>query len=607
MKMPDIKNSRNFFAQIFSDSDGKKIIASYLKVIVITTNIILPVYLFIKIFESRRMYPADFIIIGFILLLSFLLFLIKKGNIIMASILFLISAWIALTSMALFADGVKDIAIVGYVIIIFLATLFTGIRFAVVITAMSIISVWVMGIIYVKFGMQIKGDEPLNYSRDYTVLFLLVLTSIILFARSYRYSFTRINKELQERIRTEEKLSKSELILREKNVELEQSNMQMRKMNEDLIVAMEKAEESGRLKTAFLQNISHEIRTPMNGIVGFVNLLEQSGSEEDKKKEYIEIIKSCSVQLVSLVNDIIEISRIESGTLELNISEFRLLDLLSEIKETFNDPVRKKGLTMSVINKAGDIAIRSDQGKIFQVLKNLADNAIKFTVEGTITISVTKDDFNLNVTVADTGIGVKRSIQKVIFDRFRQAEDGLTRSYGGSGLGLAISKGNVDFLGGKIWFTSEQNKGSIFSFSVPVKFISEPEGMIKNLPGGALAHKIKIMVVEDDEINSLYIIELLKSENCEVILANNGLEAIEIFRTDSDIDIVLMDLRLPGLNGYDTTQKIKAINPDIPVIAVTAFSPNENVRKAAGISFDGYIIKPVEKSTLIEKISQLIK
>jgi signal transduction histidine kinase len=321
-------------------------------------------------------------------------------------------------------------------------------------------------------GFMSPGDIPVLMSIDYTILFITVIASIILFARSYHYSFERINRELQERIKAEKKLSENEKTLKEKNEELNRSNLEMARINEELMVAKDKAEESDRLKTAFIQNISHEIRTPLNGIVGFVELLQQADNDHDKKTQYVEIINSCTQQLTTLVNDFIDISKLESGTLELHISEFQTNQIIRDLDVYFSRQAKEKDLSFTLINEIGNITIKSDRDKIKQAIDNLVSNAIKFTSEGSVKVTIKRLDDNMVTSVADTGIGIRESDKAIIFDRFRQAEIGLSRPYGGSGLGLAITRGNVEFLGGKIWFESAPDKGSVFTFSVPVEFIA---------------------------------------------------------------------------------------------------------------------------------------
>jgi signal transduction histidine kinase len=580
------------WSRLFSDQEGEKIISTYLETILTVSFILLPLLAGYKIFYFSVLYPVDYILLSLTLFFGFLFIILKKGYAKIVSYLFVISTWIALTLMAAFSDGVKDIAVVTYIVVIFLATLFTSARFAVFITIISIASVWTMSFIPPRNGFMPVGDIPLIITIDYTVLFIIVLVAVILFARSYHYSFDRVNRELQDRIKAEKLLSMNELRLREKN--------------EELMIAKEKAEESDRLKTAFLNNLSHELRTPMNGIVGFVDLLNQQDSDREKTDEYISVIRSCTLQLNSLVNDLIDISKIDAGAIEMKISQFESRTLISDIQKMFSKTARDKGLEFSVKCDFENIVIRSDRGKIMQALSNLVSNAIKFTPDGSVSIAISRLLNELIISVSDTGIGIKESNQTIIFDRFRQAESGMDRTYEGSGLGLAITKGNIEFLGGKIKVESQLGKGSVFTCSIPVEFMSEATGFKYDLPETGLLKNMRIMVVEDDEVTYLYIKELLKEIKIDIIWAMNGVEAVEKFKIDSSFDIVLMDLKMPVMDGYEATRIIKEIHPGIPVIAISSFSPGKDFKRDSDKGFNDYILKPADKNDLLIKIIRAI-
>jgi signal transduction histidine kinase len=581
----------SIWADVYED-DEKRIIASYLRIFLIVSIILLPVYVLIKIIGEGFL-PSSFINFSLALFCIFLLYVLNKGKVVLAGSLFLLMSWVAMTAMAVYADGVQDMAIAAYILIIFLATLFSGVRFAVVITVMSIISVWTLAILQNRGLLVYTGDKPINYSRDYTIIFAMVLTAIILLSRSFRHSLNRVNWELKERIKAEERLSKNEQSLIEKNAEL--------------MIARDKAEESDRLKTAFIQNISHEIRTPMNGIVGFVELLQQPGIDYDKKAEYVAIVNSCTLQLASLVNDFIDISKIESGNIVFNDSDFFISDMVDELKKSFSKSAMEKGLGFTVLNDAGKCFIRSDRDKIRKALENLVSNAIKFTQRGNVIVKISKSDNKLVFAVFDSGIGVKDTDKEIIFHRFRQVETGPNRSYGGSGLGLAISKGIVEFMGGNIWFDSKAGEGSMFAFDVPVEFLAGSHKIKEESDVKLFTGKLKLIIAEDDEISYLYIRELMTGTDCILLWAKNGSEAVEMLKNSDGIDIVLMDLNMPVMNGYEATQKIKELNPEIPVIAITAFPYQLEVDKASADLFDGYVVKPVEKDDLFLRISKALK
>jgi signal transduction histidine kinase len=591
----------NFLGKIFSslglhnkvnDEEENRIIASYLRLFLIVSIVLLPVYVLVKIFGEGFL-PSSFINFGLAIFCAFLLYILNKGKVALSGTLFLLVSWLSMTAMALYADGVQDMAVAAYILIIFLASLFSGIRFAVVITLMSIISVWVLALLQNHGIIIYKGDEPLNYSRDYTIIFAMVLTAIILLSRSFRHSLERVNWELRERIKAEERLSKNELSLLEKN--------------EELLIAKDKAEESDRLKTAFIQNISHEIRTPMNGILGFVDLLQQPGIEYDKKEEYASIINSCTSQLTSLVNDFIDISKIESGSIVLNDTDLDINLLVTELKNSFAKQAMDKGLNFTVLNEVGDFYINSDSEKIRQVLNNLVTNAIKFTHKGNILVKISESGSKIQFSVKDSGIGISDSDKEIIFDRFRQVETGLSRTYGGSGLGLAISKGIVEFMGGKIWLDSKVGEGSVFVFEVPVKFLKRLQDDKEETTVALFTKKLNIIVAEDDEISYLYMKELLAGTNCTLRWVKDGAQAVEIINGKEWFDIVLMDLNMPVMNGYDAAQKIKKSKPEIPVIAITAFPHQLEIEKVSGVIFDANVIKPIEKDDLLKKISKVLK
>jgi signal transduction histidine kinase len=438
-------------------------------------------------------------------------------------------------------------------------------------------------------GFMPPGDPPLLLSIDYTVIFLIVIVSVILFSRSYNYSFTRISRELRDRTRAEKMLLMNEIRLKEKN--------------EELKLAKGKAEESDRLKSAFINNLSHEIRTPMNGILGFVELLQHPDADKAKRDEYISVIKSCSMQLASLVNDLIDISKIDAGAVDLKISQFESRKLLADIRNMFSKTANDRGLEFRTETDLDNIVIRSDHGKIMQALSNLVSNAIKFTPDGSVSVRISRILNNLVISVSDTGIGIKESNQKVIFDRFRQADSGLARSYEGSGLGLAITRGNIEFLGGKIDVFSRIGEGSVFTCTIPVEFIEGAVALIHSQTVIDTLKKMKILVVEDDEFTYIFIREILKEQNVELVWAMNGADAVDKISLDPAFDIVLMDLKMPVMDGYEATRLIRSITPGIPVIAVSAFELDRDAIAGSGAVFDGHILKPVEKNDLLIMIT----
>jgi PAS domain S-box-containing protein len=383
-----------------------------------------------------------------------------------------------------------------------------------------------------------------------------------------------------------------------------------KKMIEDLLFAKEKAEESDRLKSAFLANMSHEIRTPMNGIIGFTNLLKEQSLRGEDRKKYINIIKKSSERMLSTINDLIEISKIESGTMEFDISEVNINELLEFINHVFLPEATKKGLEMYMHRPLPyEIArIETDFEKLNSILSNLVKNAIKYTSSGRIDIGYRMNLNQIEFFVKDTGIGIEKDRQKVIFDRFVQADLSLSRPYEGAGLGLSIAKGYIDMLGGKIWVQSELQKGSRFYFTIPVKnklaVRTEKPDSITESEKKEVLKNLTILVAEDDVIGKLYLSELLKDECKNVLFASDGVEALEILEKTPETDIVLMDIKMPGLNGYQTAQKMKQSNKEVFIIAQTAYALSGDREKALNSGCDAYLSKPFSKEQLLQVIEK---
>jgi signal transduction histidine kinase/CheY-like chemotaxis protein len=428
--------------------------------------------------------------------------------------------------------------------------------------------------------------------------------------------YNRILKELKERKNAEEKLIQNEIKLKEQNEEylslneeLTESNNRIISMNTDLNFAKDKAEESDRLKTAFLQNISHEIRTPLNGIIGFNELLRNSSPTEEEKIEYIDFIKISSLNLAKLMDDIMDISRLDAGVIDLCISAFNLSELFKEMKLSYSKIAEEKKLELSFHSDLKNNEIETDKDRLFQILNNLISNAIKFTQSGFIRVNAKQIDSNIFITVADSGIGIKKEYLEIIFDRFTQADMGLTRAHGGTGLGLSIAKGMVEYLGGEINVRSEFGKGSEFTLKIPVLFSSDKqkEHPVIKVADTLFEKRINILIAEDEDINFFYLRECLKYRNCDVLRAHNGKEAIEKVMENQSFDIILMDIRMPVMNGYDASRKIKEINKLIPIIAVTAFANKEDKEHLPDIHFDDYLAKPITADNLFNRINSLLK
>lgn len=427
------------------------------------------------------------------------------------------------------------------------------------------------------------------------------------------------NLERMVELRTRElemknkQLEENENLLKQQNEEYAAINEELNETNRELQLAKEKAQESDRLKTAFLQNMSHEIRTPMNAIMGFSDLLVNQYNNKPKLEHYTQIIQQRCSDLLELINEILDIAKIESGQLPVNNEECHLPSLFEELKNFFME-YRKKinkqhinfvtNLDCSIV----DSVIITDKVKLKQIFINLISNSFKFTESGRIEIGCNPDHNQyLSFYVSDTGIGIPREQQQIIFERFAQVYHGPSKFYGGTGLGLSIVKGLVELLNGHIKVESESGKGSRFSFAFPYKSVALPEGKDKELgPELKISLKGNILIVEDDRYNAEYIKEILEDFDVQTFYAENGGEASQIIR-EQMLDLVLLDIRLPDILGYDLVTQIKKEKPALKIIAQTAYASASDKQKAIHAGCDEYISKPLKKDDLLAKISKLLK
>jgi PAS domain S-box-containing protein len=376
--------------------------------------------------------------------------------------------------------------------------------------------------------------------------------------------------------------------------------------NRQLKEAKEKAEESDRLKSAFLANMSHEIRTPMNGIMGFSMMLADPQLPNETRDSYLRIVNASCEQLLHIVNDIIDISKIEAGQIDVNESAFDIKILLNEVVTIYSTAAGEKGVKLEVdqqrCNLSSNSWIISDKTKLRQILDNLFSNAVKFTPSGIITLRCELLDGFIRFELEDTGIGIEPELQNVIFERFRQVESTYTKTYGGTGLGLAITKAYIEKLGGKISVQSVFGKGSTFSFKLPYRpaadLSSKTEQVSRFRP---LDLGMTILVVEDEEINWLYLNEILKNR-VKVLRAVSGREAVELVKQNPEIEIILMDIKLPDINGLELTKIIKTLNGRIKVIAQTAYALSGDRESVIAAGCSGYISKPVNRDELLNLI-----
>ncbi len=381
--------------------------------------------------------------------------------------------------------------------------------------------------------------------------------------------------------------------------------IEKRKADEELIIAKEKAEESDNLKTAFLQNMSHEIRTPLNSILGFSQLLNDENIVTEEVKAYSGFIQSGGKRLLKLIDDVIDISKIEAGKVSPDYSPVNIPGLVNEVINQFILTAKSHNneLKHTNLSEKDELVIMSDSQKLHQVLTNLINNALKFTRNGSVEVKYEILNNELNFSVEDTGQGISKDHINKIFERFYQADMSLSRGFEGTGLGLAICKGLVEVMNGRIRVESQIGKGTTFYFSIPYKPAdgkNEEKSTDDVVP---ISGKI-VLIAEDDDSSYKFIEMLLKKENINVLRAVNGIEALEICKRRNDISLILMDIKMPKMNGIDATREIKKLYPGLPIIAQTAYAFSSDKELVYEAGCDDYLTKPIQKTELFQCINK---
>ncbi|TVR74386.1 MAG: response regulator [Marinilabiliales bacterium] len=378
--------------------------------------------------------------------------------------------------------------------------------------------------------------------------------------------------------------------------------------------AKEKAIESDKLKSAFLANMSHEIRTPMNAIIGFSKLLSTHQSPDTDNSEYIEIIKNTGNTLLNLIDDIIDFARIESGEVQVSKTACDINRIMKELhysfeKERLTDVGPCISFAVNIPDGTGNLTILTDDNRFRQIFSNLLSNALKFTKKGKVEFGYTVKEKDIVFYVSDTGIGIPEDKHHVIFDRFRRLDAGSNRKTGGTGLGLAITRNLVSLLGGRIWLESAEGKGSTFYFTLPLHRVENTADQNNETKTDMDSFDWKdkvVLVVEDNELNSRLLQKMLEPTGIKIITAKDGRPAIEECRNNSNIDLVLMDIQMPEMDGYEATREIRAIRPDLPVIAQTAYAMAEERERIIEAGCNDYLPKPIRQRELFQVLSRYL-
>jgi signal transduction histidine kinase/ActR/RegA family two-component response regulator len=442
-----------------------------------------------------------------------------------------------------------------------------------------------------------------------TTLILLIIVTVRFFTKRLK----NLNKKLEEVVK--ERTSE----INQQKIELEKHRNNLEKLvlerTVDLKIAKEKAEESDRLKSIFLANMSHEIRTPMNAIIGFSDLLKKKNLTPEKTEMYHQHLNHGSKRLLNIISDIIDVSKIDANQLSINLNPCNINNVINNLFAQFSISSISSDVDFKITKSLADqeCIIKTDEQRLMQILSNLIENAIKYTDNGFIEFGYTvkKDSKHKDILffVKDSGVGIATKDHKRIFERFGQLEQEYTQSGSGTGLGLSIAKGLVEILEGKMWVESEIEKGANFYFTIPCNSINLKEIEVidsNNVILESTTNKI-VLIAEDDYSNFLYLEELLSDYNFSIIHAWNGVEAIEFFKKYTSIDLVLMDIKMPIMNGFDATKEIRNLNKSIPIIAQTAYAMADDRNKAIESGCNDYISKPVSKYRLIEIINKYVK
>ncbi len=411
-----------------------------------------------------------------------------------------------------------------------------------------------------------------------------------------------------------------------------------KRAEDELRIAKDRAEESDRLKSAFLANMSHEIRTPMNGILGFAELLKEPGLTGGEQRQYVEIIERSGNRMLNIINDLIDISRIEAGQVEVALQPTNINDQMDYLAAFFQPEAQTRHLSFSCTSRlpADDDVMVTDREKVYAILTNLIKNAMKYTHHGAVTFGAKRRDNDVEFHVHDTGIGIPADRQAAIFDRFVQADVADRMAMQGAGLGLSITKAYVEMLGGRIEIESIEGEGSMFRITIPDvarQHSASPTAQApadresaprpSTAPGGTPlsptsqvtpssgspmhteASSLRVLVVEDDPTSVMYLTRALKKHGHDVLVASNGNEGVQAVRDHPEIDVILMDMKMPGMNGYEATQAIRQFNSHVTIIAQTAFALAGSKEKALEVGCNYYLSKPVILSQLIALLSSI--
>ncbi len=481
---------------------------------------------------------------------------------------------------------------------------------------------------FLKLDHDLKDSELKKKENQNLVLIISSLVALLIafilffFARAQKTLSTKLQIEVEERKKTESELNQIKVELEDRvqkrTADLEETNEKLlfeieehKKTMKSLKVAKNRAEEADRIKTNFLANMSHEVRTPMNTITGFSQMLVYDNLTTKKRKHYINMVQEGCNSLTNLIDDIVDFATIESGQVKIEKKDFNPHPILEFLHDHYtNELVRieKEGLILSYANEnsENDIVIHTDPSRLKQIFSILIDNALKFTEKGHVEFGFTHpNNKEIQFYVRDTGIGIDEKHFDLIFERFRQVDEGSTKNYGGAGIGLTVAKSLIELMNGKIFLESTPGRGSTFFFNLPYK-INDANDMTSTQPDQFNWKNKLILIAEDKKINFEIIQETLSITDVDLLWAKNGVEAIKLVESNSNIDLILMDIQMPVMDGYECTKRIKEMTKDIPIIAQTAYALPQDSYKCFDAGCDDYISKPISLNQFLLKLNKYL-
>jgi len=613
-----LNKDKNLFTNLFYNLAGSKDEFSLqhrlFNITILSTAIFVFTGTLVNFYLNLNIYIKLYTLVLFIILAS-IYYISYKYKIYKTLMLLYLSVVLITVILLWFINaGSKGPTAFSFIIIIYIFNLiYIDKRKVIINVLISIIfiSLNIIEYFYPNLIIDYETQNEMFFDNFFTSIFYITTMSIItiFFFKSF-YDDKKLTEIQRDKIiDNNDKIKKTqeELYKHKENLEelVSKRTTELIKINKELVLAKEKAEKADKLKTAFLSNMSHEIRTPMNVIIGMSQLIKRKSLNKEKHDEYINTIIGKGNLLLNIINDIIDVAKIEANELTINQNECEIKSLINEIYLAFENNLKPNvKLNIDIPNEIDNLIILTDSLRLNQVLINLVENSRKFTNNGTITIGCYLNKNNIQFYVKDTGIGMPKDKLDIIFNRFRQIQETNTKEYAGAGLGLTISKKIVELLGGQISVKSELNIGSEFSFSIPLKKVNRELNITKkDIEFEKNWSNKTIILAEDEEFNYIVLKELLEETQINIIRAINGKEVLDILEKNQKINLILLDIQMPIMSGYEVCPILKNKYKEIPVIAQTAYVMSEDEKHLLELGCNDIITKPIDFDEILEMIN----